>query len=503
MTRTQQCQTPRKVGDTIPESFLNSATPAVLSYFLVLFLLSGCISATKRTTLPVDLPAQFSKSGDISTEQKWWLIFEDSSLNTLIDTALGENLNLLTARDRIVEARAQAAKTGAALSPTLDGAGTASSTRNYQTDVSDDRFSLSVAAGYEIDMWGRLKSIQDAATLEMKATEADYFTSEITLTAEISSTWFTLIENGLQKEQLLQQKDVNSKVLELITVQFRAGKAGIADVLQQRQLIESNNEDLAGLASARKRLMHQLALLLGLPPVSDLPEPDILPKLPPMPVTPLPMDLVLRRPDVLNSSYILQAADSRVAAAVADRLPRLSITADLSTSGDRVSDLFSNWFSNLGANVFGPLVDGGSRKAEVERSSAIARQRYYQYGQTILEALREIEDALVKEEELRATVHSREIQLELATETISHVGTRYRQGAEDYQRVLLALLSQQNLQRDILRGRLALLQNRITLYRAISGPLPAVELLEEPAGFPGSSTADPHIQTPLSSKTIQ
>jgi outer membrane protein TolC len=205
-----------------------------------------------------------------------------------------------------------------------------------------------------------------------------------------------------------------------------------------------------------------------------------LPDLPPFPKTGIPLDILTARPDIESSFLRLKSADYRVAAAVADRFPQLTLSAEFSTSGNRTGDLFNNWFSTLAGNLFGPLFDGGLRKAEVARNESIARQLFYNHGETILEAIGEVEDGLVREKEQQIALDSLKTQLQYAAETIEHVGTRYRQGAEDYQRVLLALLSHQNLQRSILSSERQLINFRISLYRALSGRIPELEI--EPTG---------------------
>ncbi|MGB3209792.1 MAG: efflux transporter outer membrane subunit [Desulforhopalus sp.] len=467
---------------------------------LLLSLLSGCIAITKRSVAPIDLPAHFSMPGEVPFQTEWWLDFQDSSLTLLVDQAITDNFSLRIARERIEEAQAVARQAGALLVPAVDGLGAASSTRNHNANTTSGSFSLELAASYEVDLWGRLRNQRDAAVLDATATEADYQTAAISLAAEVATTWYLLVEADLQLELLNQQQETNSKVLELISAQFRSGKVGIADVLQQRQLVESNNGDLAGLRADIRVLGHQLAILLGVPPgAAELPQLRQLPVLPPLPETGIPLDLLTRRPDIVNSFLSLEAADNRVAAAVADRLPRLSISADLSTLGNRSGDLFNNWFSTLGANLFGPLFDGGQRRAEVARTESIARQLYYSHGQTILEAIGEVEDNLVREKEQLVILNSLETQLQYATETIGHVANRYRQGAEEYQRVLLALLSQQGLQRNILTSRRQLIAFRISLYRALSGriPLPAIDPVAENSQDihePFTSTAKGSIQ---------
>jgi outer membrane protein TolC len=298
----------------------------------------------------------------------------------------------------------------------------------------------------------------------------------------VAKSWYQLVETHLQLDLLRNQRNTNTKVLDLISAHFRAGQAGIADVLQQRQLVEATTGDIAALQADKRVLEHQLTILLGKTPGTlSLPIPHKLPILPSLPETGLPVNLLNTRPDIRSSYLRLQAADYRVAAAVADRLPRLSISADISTTGERAGDLFNNWISSLGANLFGPLIDGGRRKAEVDRTRAVAKQEFYHYGQTVIEAIGEVENSLIQEKEQRKIITSLEIRLQLAADSIDYIAHRYRQGADDYQRVLLALLSHQGLQRTLLFNRLKLINYRIALYRALSGSTPYLTITETPA----------------------
>lgn len=462
---------------------------------LLLFIVSSCVPITKRALFPVEPPANFSLPGEAPGNDKWWLDFQDTTLDLLIDKALNNNFSLKSVRERIEQSQALARQAGASLVPGLDSQATASSTRNHNGNTSTDFFSLNLAASYELDLWGRLRRQSDAAVYEMKATEADFHTAAISLTAEVAITWYQLVEGRLQLLLLTKQHETNRTVLELISSQFRAGKVGIADVLQQRQLVESNIGDLAGLRADIRVIENQLAILLGVPPATsellsllqtiETSRRSALPSLPALPETGIPLEVLSKRPDIAASHQRLLAADNRVAAAIADRLPRLSISADLTTSGDRSADLFNNWFTSLGANLFGPLFDGGRRKAEVKKNESLAKQQFYNHGQAIIEAIGEVENSLVRENEQRVILSSLETQLRYAAETIEHVATRYRQGAVDYQRVLLALLSHQGLQRNLLASRRQLINFRIALYRAISGPLP----------LPGTDPTSPNMTT--------
>ena len=454
------------------------ALMVALSFFLSsLGFLSGCIPVTSRPVAPIELPAHFSIQGKVPHQADWWLDFQDNSLTLLINQALTNNFSLRIAKERIEEAQALAKQAGASLLPAVDGQGTATSTRNYQAETTSGNFFLGLAASYEIDLWGRLRSQRDAALLDVSATEADYHTAAISLAAEVAAIWYQLVESDLQLELLTQQQETNTKVLQLISAQFRSGQTGIADVLQQRQLVESINAALAGIRSEAQILEHQLAILIGVPPgTAKLPQRAQLPLLPSLPETGIPLQILTQRPDIESSFLQLSAADNRVAEAVANRLPKLSISADISTSGERPGDLFNNWFATLGANLFGPIFDGGRLKAAVAGKESIARQRFYSHGRLMLEAIGEIENGLAREKGQQIILSSQEIQLQYATDSIGHIANRYRQGGENYQRVLLALLSQQDLQRNILTSRGQLINFRIALYRALSGRIPFHEI---------------------------
>jgi len=241
-------------------------------------------------------------------------------------------------------------------------------------------------------------------------------------------------------------------------------------MLQQKQLVESNRGEKAQAEARAKVLEHQLSILLGVPPQETVaPRVAALLKLPPMPKTGLPAELIRRRPDIRSAYYGVQAADSDLAAAIANRFPRLSLTAQVDTSVEHTRALFDNWLATLAANLVAPVIDGGLRKAEVDRTRAVAAEKLHAYGQTVLEALGEVEDALVQEQRQREVITSLDCQLTLAGQVVQRLRDRYIQGTVDYQRVLDALLTHQELQRSLLTASQALVQDRIDLCRAIGG----------------------------------
>jgi NodT family efflux transporter outer membrane factor (OMF) lipoprotein len=437
---------------------------------VVATLLSGCGPAIHELKAPVAAPARFSESGTSPLPDKWWESFEDPVLSGLIDQALANNFSLKTAWDRLSQAAAEARSAGADIFPTLD-AEVENSRNRYREDGQTGEghsYSLGLTASYELDLWGRIRSSRDAAAFDMQASEQDLQAAALTLSAQVAGTWYQLVEQYGQLDVLDAQIVTNQKVLELVTLQFRTGQVGIADMLQQQQLVESNQGEKAQVVAQVKVLEHQLAILLGYSPLQPVaPRVSRLLTLPAMPQTGLPAELIQRRPDIRSAYYAVLAADSDLAAAIANRFPSLSLTAGVDVSGAHTRDLFDNWLATLAANLVAPIVDGGLRKAEVDRTRAVASEALHTYGQTILDALGEVEDALVQEQRQRDYIASIGRQLTLAGQVIERVRDRYLQGTVDYQRVLDALLSHQELQRSLLTATRDLVQYRIDLCRAL------------------------------------
>lgn len=435
-----------------------------------LLLLTGCSTVPVRDPLAVQMPAGFSASGEDATPDRWWESFGDPVLNSLIERALAKNFSLQSVWARLDQAAALERIGSAGLYPSLDIDGNAGRTWSDTAAGTSGNFALGAMAGYEVDLWGRVNSGSRAVTLDRQASEAELAAAAISLSAEVAGTWYQLVEQYGQQVLVTNQLESNSRVLELITLRFRRGKVGATDVLQQRQLVESNRGEQANVQSQIAVLEHRLAILLGESPDSRVAEQrDELISVPQMPSTGIPVELVRRRPDLRQRFYSLQAADQRTAAAVADRFPRISLLGSSDTTASDAGDLFNNWLGNLSANLVAPVIDGGRRRAEVDRTRAVAEQSLSDYRQALVDALGEVEDALVRERQQRVFIDSLDKQLVLSKQVIERVRDSYLYGAVDYLRVLDVLITDQNLERSRLAAQRNLIDNRIALHRALAG----------------------------------
>jgi outer membrane protein TolC len=197
-----------------------------------------------------------------------------------------------------------------------------------------------------------------------------------------------------------------------------------------------------------------------------------LPALPPLPVTGIPAELLNRRPDVQRDFLAVLAADRDLASAISDQYPRISLTGSVTTAAEKPENLFREWIASIAGQIVAPLFDGGQRRAEVDRTSAVAQQRIADYERTVLIAYREVEDALARERYLHERIASLNIQLELARQSSIQLREQYVFfGETDYLDVLSAITEEQRLQRAALSARLELVLARIALYVALAGDI--------------------------------
>ena len=437
-------------------------------------LLAGCSARQEVPRLPPDLPAEFARSGGNAVPDAWWLSFDDPALNRLIVSALEDNPGLAASYQRLLQARAAAARQRAGLFPSLDATAGAERQESDTADTTTLRAGLS--ASYEVDLWGRVQSLTDAEAFRASATLADYQAASVSLSGEIASTWFQLVEQRAQYQLAEAQLQTNRNVLAVIEARFAMGQSSTADVLRQRQLVSASRQRLNDIKGELAVLQHQLSVLLGhAPGRTDLPGGETLPALPPLPETGVPAKLVQRRPDLRQAWRLVQAADAELAAAISNRFPRLSLEASVRTQAGDASELFDDWLTTLAGNMLVPLVDGGALRAEVRRSRAVLRERIQQYRQAALTAFQEVEDALARELQQKRRLQSLEERLRLADITHRQLRTQYLNGAVSYIEVLTALQDRQELQRTILATRQQLLTTRVSLYRALAGAAEPVE----------------------------
>lgn len=436
----------------------------------IVTLLVGCSADPAPVTVDGTVPDAFSRSGDVPRAERWWQTFDDASLNRLIDTALADRPQLRATWARLVQAQAAAGRTRADRLPSLEGTGEATAEDGSGQSQMQDSYSLGLSASYELDLWGRVDATADAARLDAQATRQELRAAALSLSGEVADAWYRLVAQRARLDLLRRQLETNQTVARVVEVRVRQGQAALADLLRQRELIESTREQISTAEGEMRLLRSELAILLGQSPGAvEIPDGRDLPPVPALPRTGVPADLLTRRPDVQQAVLQVQAADKRVAAAIADRYPRIDLTASLRTTAEAPADLFTSWVSSLAGQLAVPLFDAGQRAAEVDRSEAVVAERLAQFEATALTAIREVEDALARARQQRRRVESLSRQIELARQAVERLRGRYINGDTDFLDVLDALTRAQELERERIEARRQRLAARIELARALAG----------------------------------
>lgn len=455
--------------------------------FWMLFLLScigllyfNCSPKYSDISPPIDEFQKFTVAGDSVLTDKWWEVFQDESLNSLIDSAMQSNMNLAATWQQFLASRASVRSQASNKWPSIEASAQTARTLPEPDFVGGENTQLGFLSSYELDLWGRIGTAVNAEKFRSEASYFDYETLALSLSAEIATTWYQLQTAKRQLQITEDQIKTNEAIIKLIRSRFVGGQIRAVDILRQAQLLESTREQKIIFETNVELLENQLAVLLGKQPQEGIVlKKTSMPKVPQLPDTGLPLDLVRRRPDLKQSFALLLAADRDMASAVQSKYPRISLSGRGQLRSNNFDNLFDNWAYSLAGNILAPLFYGGRLNAEVDRATAIKQQRLYEYGQATLIAFREVEDALVQDVKQTERLENIGRQLELAEKSNKQLRVEFLNGFSPYLDVLLGLDQEQQLRRDYIAAQLQHVQIRIALYRALAGGFDTGRTIED------------------------
>lgn len=412
---------------------------------------------------------------------RWWTAFGDEALDALVERALAQNWTLEQAAARLRQAEASAIEQGAARVPSLSATGRAQA--NYQNDRSlPDAYRLGLSASYELDLWGRVAAHHQAARQAVRARQFDLQTSRMSVVAETVRAYFTWQEMRARLALFNRQLADRRAALSIVEMRFKTARDNAVDLWAQRERVAAAEAALLPVQSALESARNVLAVWIGQAPQANLllvAKP--LPALPARPAAGLPADLLTRRPDLQSAWAELARADWNVRAAQAARLPTLTLTGSSLASGSDLDGILDDWMSHLAAGLAMPLIDGGGRRAAVRRARAAADEQFAAYRQMVLEALAEVDTALVSEQKLQEQWRALRRQTAYAQSAAEEAYRRYTRGQGNYLDALNLQTAFQNRQLQELSIHLSVLNARVQLCRALGGDwrLPQEESDEE------------------------
>lgn len=460
------------------------------SVFLLLTagVLSACSLAPKyeRPATPVAAtfpsePIPVSASSGVTAETGWRDFFQDARLQVLVESALANNRDLRVAALRIEEARAQYNITAADLLPNFNAAAGGSRGRTSAatspvgisgvTNVYQVGLNL---AAFELDFFGRVRSLNEAALSQYLATEEAQRAAQISLVAEVAKAY--LAERAFAEQQELAQRTLNAREsgFKLAQQRFEVGASSALDLRQNEVLVQTARASLATLVRQRAQAQNALTVLAGrpfaeLPPARSLSEQNIVAELP----AGLPSDLLSRRPDIRASEQQLIASNANIGAARAAFFPRISLTAGIGSASTELGSLFETgtrtW--SFVPQLVLPIFDAGRNRAnlslaEVRNNIAVAN-----YEKTIQVAFREVSDALTARGAIDEQIDAQRRVLEAQGERLKLAELRYQNGVASSLDVLDAQRELFSAEQSLVQARLLRLTNAVDLYRSLGGGL--------------------------------
>jgi multidrug efflux system outer membrane protein len=431
-------------------------------------------------------------------------IFRDPKLQALIEQALANNRDLRIAAANIASAAAQFRAQRAELFPQVNAGGGASvsgATRTSTTanpnggTTSNRNFSVGQnysadigVSSFELDLFGRVRSLNNAALNQYFSTAAAARTTRLSLVGELATAYLTLAADRTFLNIARQTQASAARSVELTGARLRGGVSSRIDLRQAQTILDQARSDVASQTTAVAQDRNLLQLLVGAP-ISDALLPGsiesvdtLLGELP----AGLNSDILLRRPDVVDAEFQLRAANARIGAARAAFFPRISLTGLLGLASSSLTGLFSGGaFSfNGGANASLPIFDAGANRANLalaraQRDLAVAR-----YEQVIQTAFREVSDALARRGTIGQQVAAQTDLVAAALDNFNLTQARYRGGIENFLSSLDAQRTLYSAQQSLVRTRLERATNLVDLYRTLGG-----DSLIETGDLPGPSTA--------------
>ncbi|MCL2656575.1 MAG: efflux transporter outer membrane subunit [Betaproteobacteria bacterium] len=449
--------------------------------------LAGCVSLAPPYEQP-PLPVPQTYPDNTSTTQNvgntaeigWKNYFTDPTLQSLIADALANNRDLRLALQHVEEARALYGIRRADQFPTLGASADLARSRvpadlsGVGYPVTANQYQVGVGlATWELDFWGRVANLKEAALQNYLATDAARQAATLALVAQVANGYLSLRE--LDERILLAQETIESheKSYRIFKRRYEVGAISKFDLTQVETLWRQAVVLGAQLQQERAMLLNALQLLVGKPvdpPREDIRLDDSAVVMSDLPAG-LPSDLLINRPDILAAEHQLRAANANIGAARAEFFPSVTLTGSAGTASAQLSNLFTGpsraW--NFAPSVSLPIFDMGRREANLDLAKAQRDQAVTAYEQSIQSAFRDVADALAARQWLTEQVDVLRATVEAQAERARLAQLRYDHGASPFLEVLDAQRDLLAAQQQLVQTRRALLSSRVSLYAALGG----------------------------------
>ena len=456
---------------------------------IIILIAGGCTLAPEYTRPASPVPekwplgaayeeAKTATDALTASELKWQEFFIDVKLQKVIETALINNRDLRLAALNVKRARAIYGIQRAELLPTINAVGSGSKER-VPADLSStgirrttERYDVDLGIiSWEIDFFGRIRSLKDRALEEYLATDQARRSAELLLVSTVANTYLALAadrENLTLAESTLETQQA---AYNLIKRRYEVGLGSELDLRQAQSQVDSAMRDVARYTQIAAQDENALNLLIGSPLPSELLPPELGNVIPPREITPgVSSDVLLKRPDVLAAEHQLKAANANIGAARAAFFPRISLTTTIGTASAELSRLFESGQGTwaFAPQIVMPIFDARTWSAydvtKVEKEISVS-----QYEKTIQTAFREVADALAVQGTVNQEIAAQQSLVNALAETYRLSNARYTKGIDNYLSVLVAQRSLFAAQQVLIYLRLLRLTNLVTMYQVLGG----------------------------------
>jgi NodT family efflux transporter outer membrane factor (OMF) lipoprotein len=455
----------------------------------------------------------------------WWTVFNDPTLNTLVQVAYQQNLTLREAGTRILEARALQGIARGNLFPQEQFAFGEYSRIKLSQNVANpppsawfSEWAFGLSGSWELDFWGRYRRAIEAADAELDASIENYDDVLVVLLSDVAAAY---VEFRTFQQRLVYARanvDIQSNSFQLATDKFEGGATTERDTHQAKQILAQTEALIPALEIGQRQAANRLCILLGIPPtdmLSLLGEGAGIPVTPPDVVVGVPAELIRRRPDIRRAERLVAAQSARIGVAVSDLFPHLSVLGTIGVEAEHFGELFTSgsMIGEISPGFRWDILNYGRLVNNVRVQDARFQQLAYAYQNQVLDAGREVEDAIVVFLKSQEQVQHLGTSVDAAARTVEITNEQYNQGAIDFTPVFLfqETLTEQQDQLAIAQGDIAL--GLIAVYRSLGGgwqirlggynptvePLPAPMLEEIPVPEPDN---DIQFQSFLSGPTL-
>jgi len=445
---------------------------------LVSLLVAGCMVGPDYVRPPVDAPAAWrltEPEAKYLANTAWWEQFGDPVLNDLVNTALRENKDLMIATARIDEFAGRYGFVRSGLFPQVGAGYEVSRQRNVPSGATQpstyNSYSAVLNAGWEIDIWGRIRRQTEAANAQLLASEEGRNGVVLSLIGSVAGAYINLRNLDRQLEIAKATAKSRGESYALFKLRFEGGVISLLELSQNKSQYE---EALASIPPLEKAIAQQengLSVLLGRNPGPIIRGKDIDQLLLPTIPAGLPSELLERRPDIRRTEQDLIAANALIGAARAAYFPTISLTGLFGYASPSLSSLFEGpskvW--QYAAPITMPIFTAGAIAGQVQAAEAVQQQSLFGYQKTIQEAFREVDDSLVSQDRTREQLLAQRRQVEALQQYASTARLRYDNGYTSFIEVLDAERSLFNVQLQYTQTHQVQLQAMVNLYLAMGG----------------------------------